>query len=776
MAENQKTHSLVNDVKSKIKKFQDQPVSLEVGTVISLGDGIVLADGLDNVMLNEIVRFESGVEGMALNLEEDAVGIVLLGDYSEIKEGDKVFRTKRIVEVPVGDVMLGRVVNALGQQIDNKGEIVSNKFSVIEKIAPGVMDRKSVHQPLETGILSVDAMFPIGKGQRELIIGDRQTGKTTVAIDAIINQKGKNVNCVYVAVGQKNSTVANVVRTLEANGAMEYTTVVAANASDLPALQYIAPFTGVTIAEEWMHQGKDVLIVYDDLSKHAIAYRTLSLLLRRPPGREAYPGDVFYLHSRLLERACKLKDELGAGSITALPIVETQAGDISAYIPTNVISITDGQLFMQTSLFNSGQRPAIDAGQSVSRVGSAAQIKSVKQTGASLKLELANFRELEAFSQFGSDLDEETKKILKLGQAVMAVIKQAPNKPYNQTDEAIILFTVKEKMIAQVPVDKIQDFKEFLLDFFKGTNLRFDLESKKAFDKENTPAFRCAVQKAINIFLHKDANHTKCPEAEQTAYDSYFNNHEPTNVFKVIEEKTDSQPVVEEQVSVQEEVVEESVLEKEYIEVEQHVHDFEVVNDDDGENEQVLEDVNSEYSIYEVVEDNEVAEEELVEEESEVVEVKEAVREHSEEVLSARENQVLIKSDQAVEGKDKQTLMVSLSPEEADELFNKNKNAIFLKVLPVQEVERVIVYVTAPVKKVWGEFDLSFKDEGNTTTLWNKYRKVSTTLKRKDYLEYYGSSKEGKVLIASAIYRYRKDKVLADYDMTKGPSGFTYLK
>lgn len=754
MSENQKTHSLVNDVKSKIKKFHDQPISLEVGTVISLGDGIVLADGLDNIMLNEIVRFESGVEGMALNLEEDAVGIVLLGDYSEIKEGDKVFRTKRIVQVPVGDVMLGRVVNALGQQIDNKGEIVSNKFSVIEKIAPGVMDRKSVHQPLETGILSVDAMFPIGKGQRELIIGDRQTGKTTVAIDAIINQKGKKVNCVYVAVGQKNSTVANVVRTLEANGAMAYTTVVAANASDLPALQYIAPFTGVTIAEEWMHQGKDVLIVYDDLSKHAIAYRTLSLLLRRPPGREAYPGDVFYLHSRLLERACKLKDELGAGSITALPIVETQAGDISAYIPTNVISITDGQLFMQTSLFNSGQRPAIDAGQSVSRVGSAAQIKSVKQTGASLKLELANYRELEAFSQFGSDLDEETKKILKLGQAVMAVIKQAPNKPYNQTDEAIILFTVKEKMIAQVPVDKMQDFKEFLLDFFKGTNLRADLESKKAFDKENTPAFRCAVQKAINIFLYKNANHTKCPEAEQTAYDSYLNRSHN------VQEST--QEVIEEP------VVEEHVVQP-VEEFENHEHDFEIV-DDEETNEVVLEDTNSDYSIYEVIEES------SDENDEEVVEVQEAIREHSEEVLSARENQVLIKSDEAVEGKEKQTLMVSLSPEEADELFNNNKNAIFLKVLPVQEVERVIVYVTAPVKKVWGEFDLSFKDEGNTTTLWNKYRKVSTTLRRKDYLEYYGNSKEGKVLIASAIYRYRKDKVLADYDMTKGPSGFTYLK
>lgn len=752
MADNQKTHSLINDVKLRVKEFSDKAVALEVGSVISLGDGIVLADGLDNIMLNEIVRFESGVEGMALNLEEDAVGIVLLGDYSQIKEGDKVYRTKKIVQVPVGDVMLGRVVNALGQQIDNKGEITANKFSVIEKIAPGVMDRKSVHQPLETGILSVDAMFPIGKGQRELIIGDRQTGKTTIAIDAIINQKGKNVNCVYVAVGQKNSTVANVVRTLEQNGAMAYTTVVAANASDLPALQYIAPFTGVTIAEEWMHQGKDVLIVYDDLSKHAIAYRTLSLLLRRPPGREAYPGDVFYLHSRLLERACKLKDELGAGSITALPIVETQAGDISAYIPTNVISITDGQLFMQTSLFNSGQRPAIDAGQSVSRVGSAAQIKSIKQTGASLKLELANYRELEAFSQFGSDLDEETKKILQLGQAVMAVIKQAPNKPYNQTDEAIILFTVKEKLIPQVPVDKIQDFKEFLLDYFKGTKLRADLENKKAFDKENTPAFRCAVQKAINIFLHKDVNYKKCEDAEQTAYDSFFNNNQ-----LVVEEKQQEEETPEPVVEMQEEKV-----------LCEH-HDFEIVDENEGVGEQTLEDVNSEYAIYEVVEENDD------EQSGETIE-HHAVYEHSEEVLNERESQVLVKSDEAVEDKEKQTIMISLSEEEANALFEKNRSVIFFKVTPVQPVERVIVYVTAPVQKVVGEFDLDRIDVSSVLSNWNKYRLNSTIEKRKDYLEYFGDRKEAHALLASAVYKYRNKKDLANYDMKKGPSGFTYLK
>lgn len=772
MSNNQKSHSFLNDVKDRIKKAEFETVVNEVGSVISLGDGIVLADGLNNIMLNEIVRFESGVEGMALNLEEATVGIVLLGEFSNIKEGDKVYRTHRIVQVPVGDALLGRVVNALGQQIDNKGEIETTKSRVIERVAPGVMDRKSVHQPLETGILSIDAMFPIGKGQRELIIGDRQTGKTTIAIDTIINQKGKNVNCVYVAIGQKNSTVANVVRTLEANGALEYTTVVAANASDLPALQYIAPFTGVSIAEEWMHEGKDVLIIYDDLSKHAIAYRTLTLLLRRPPGREAYPGDVFYLHSRLLERACKLKDELGAGSITALPIIETQAGDISAYIPTNVISITDGQLFMQTSLFNAGQRPAIDAGQSVSRVGSAAQIKSIKQTGASLKLELANYRELEAFSQFGSDLDEETKKILALGKAVMAVIKQAPNKPYSQTDEAIILFTVKEKMIPQVPVEKIQDFKEFLLDYFKGTKLRADLEEKKAFDKENTPAFRCAVQKAINLFLHKNAEHTPCPEADQIAYDEYAINK---TILPVEETPAPvefvSQPVVEE------------VLEREEIVVEAHEHDFEIVDDSEGLEVNVTEDVDGVYTIHETIEEpveESVLEEEVVEVEGEPVEeevvVEQAVREHSEEVLSARENQVLKKSDDVVVEKEKQTLIVSLSPEEAEELFEKDKVAIFLKTLPIHPVDRVVVYVTAPVKQVVGEFDLRFKDEGNVMTLWNRYRKVSTILRRRDYLEYYGSNREGKVLVASAVYKYRKPKTLADYDMVKGPSGFNYLR
>lgn len=795
-----KNHSLISDIKSQIKKFSEKALTLEVGNVISLGDGIVLVDGLDNVMLNEIVRFENGVEGMALNLEEDAVGVVLLGDYSNIKEGDRVYRTKRIVEVPVGDVMLGRVVDALGKAVDNKGNIVANKFSVIEKIAPGVMDRKSVHQPLETGILSIDAMFPIGKGQRELIIGDRQTGKTTIAIDAIINQKGRNVNCVYVAIGQKNSTIANVVRELEAHGAMEYTTVVTANASELPALQYIAPFTGVTIAEEWMHQGKDVLIVYDDLSKHAIAYRTLSLLLRRPPGREAYPGDVFYLHSRLLERACKLKDELGAGSITALPIIETQAGDISAYIPTNVISITDGQIFMMTSLFNAGQRPAIDAGQSVSRVGSAAQIKSVKQTGASLKLELANYRELEAFSQFGSDLDDETKRILKLGKAVMAVIKQAPNKPYNQTDEAIILFTVKEKLIPQVPVERIQDFKEYLLNYFKGTKLRADLEDKKAFDKENTPAFRCAIQKAINSFLNNSQDFKPCEEAEQTAFDKFFNENESIvvdgeNDFNFINEEVSLKPTTETSEAVQiEEKVQDFVEPQEILETnkmeENHIfeevepekiicehHEFEIAeNQEKIEGQQVLEDTNHEYSIYETVEQSsEVDNDESKDDDLEVL-VPVAEIEHDEAILDERENRNWVFSDSAVSEVEKQTIMISISSNEAEQLFDNAKSVVFFKVTPKYPVEKVLVYVTSPVQKVVGEFDLLKIDVNSVNTSWNKYRSSSVISSRKEYLEYFNSHKEAHALLASKVYKYRKPKDLASFNMNKGPSGFTYLK
>lgn len=434
-------------IKDQIKKYSSQIVSNEKGHVITVGDGIVKVSGLDQVVLNELVEFENGSLGMALNLEANNVGVVMLGNYFNLREGTLVKRTGRVVETPVGDELLGRVVNGLGLPIDGKGQFKNVTYCPIEQVAPGVMARKSVNEPLETGILAVDSMLPIGKGQRELIVGDRQTGKTTIAIDAILNQKNKNVNCVYVAIGQKNSSIAQIVGQLERTGAMAYTTVVSATASEIAALSYIAPFTGVTIAENWMHQGKDVLIVYDDLSKHAVAYRTLSLLLRRPPGREAYPGDVFYLHSRLLERAGRLNSNAGGGSITALPIIETQAGDISAYIPTNVISITDGQLFMVSSLFNAGQRPAIHVGLSVSRVGSAAQMKAIKQMSSSLKLELAQYRELDAFSQFGSDLDAETKRILEHGKRVMEMLKQPNGKPVDQILEAILLFAIKERLI-----------------------------------------------------------------------------------------------------------------------------------------------------------------------------------------------------------------------------------------------------------------------------------------------------------------------------------------
>ncbi|HBZ88434.1 MAG TPA: F0F1 ATP synthase subunit alpha, partial [Erysipelotrichaceae bacterium] len=389
-------------IKDQIKHYDDVIESKDVGTVMTVGDGVAVVHGLDDAMVSELIEFPGGVYGMVMNLDEDSVGITLLGNADEIREGDEVRRTNRIIEVPVGDELLGRVVNPLGQAIDGQGEIHTAKTRPIERIAPGVMTRKSVDEPLQTGITTIDSIIPIGRGQRELIIGDRETGKTAIAIDTILNQKDQNIYCIYVAIGQKNSTVAQVVNKLKQGGAMDYTTVVSASASEMAPVQYIAPYAGCAIAEEWLEQGKDVLIVYDDLSKHAVAYRTLSLLLKRPPGREAYPGDVFYLHSRLLERACKLNEENGGGSITALPIIETQAGDISAYIPTNVISITDGQIFLQQELFNAGFRPAIDTGLSVSRVGSAAQIKAMKQVSRNLKLELAQYQEMQAFAQFGS--------------------------------------------------------------------------------------------------------------------------------------------------------------------------------------------------------------------------------------------------------------------------------------------------------------------------------------------------------------------------------------
>ncbi|OLS01827.1 F0F1 ATP synthase subunit alpha [Tissierella creatinophila] len=452
-------------IKEQIKRYESKIDLVDVGTVIQVGDGIARLHGLEGCMAGELIEFPGDVFGMALNLEEDNIGCVLLGSDKDIKEGDTVKRTGRIVEVPVGDALIGRVVNALGQPIDGKGSINTDKFSPIEKIAPGVITRKSVNEPLQTGIKSIDALFPIGRGQRELIIGDRQTGKTALAIDTILNQDKTDVICIYVAIGQKRSTVAQIVDVLEQRGAMDYTIVVSSTASELAPLQYIAPYAGVTMAEEFMAQGKDVLIVYDDLSKHATAYRAMSLLLRRPPGREAFPGDVFYLHSRLLERAAKLDKEYGGGSITALPIIETLEGDISAYIPTNVISITDGQIFLETDLFFSGQRPAINTGLSVSRVGGAAQIKAMKKIGGKLKLDIAQYRDLASFSQFGSDLDPETQARLDQGERLMEVLKQPQYSPLAVEDQVIILYAVTNNHLKDIPVDQISLFEKEYLDF-----------------------------------------------------------------------------------------------------------------------------------------------------------------------------------------------------------------------------------------------------------------------------------------------------------------------
>ena len=452
-------------LKNQIENYDKNIEASDIGTVIEVGDGIARVYGLKDAMVNELLEFPGGVQGMAQNLEEDNIGCVILGPYKHIKEGDPVKRTGRIVEVPVGEALIGRVVNATGQPIDGKGPIATDKFRPVESIAPGVITRKGVHQPLQTGIKCIDALVPIGKGQRELIIGDRQTGKTAVALDTIINQKGKDVICIYVAVGQKASTVANVVSKLEEYGAMEYSIVVAATASEPAPMLYIAPYAGAAMGEEFMFNGKDVLIVYDDLSKQAVAYRELSLLLKRPPGREAYPGDVFYLHSRLLERSARMNEKHGGGSITALPIIETLAGDISAYIPTNVISITDGQIFLQTDLFNAGQRPAVDAGLSVSRVGSSAQIKAMKQVASSLKIELANYRELQAFSQFGSDLDAATKNVLENGEKTMEVLKQAQYDTLSVEDEILELFAVKNRHLKQISVDNIKGYLKELKEY-----------------------------------------------------------------------------------------------------------------------------------------------------------------------------------------------------------------------------------------------------------------------------------------------------------------------
>ena len=494
-----KTNEISALIKEQIKNYEHKVDSHDVGTVISVGDGIALIYGLDQAMLGELLLFPNDIYGMVMNLESEHVGVVLLGDDTLVKEGDTVKRTKTVMEVPVGDNMLGRVVNALGQPIDGLGEIKTSKTRPIERIAPGVIKRKSVDTPLETGITAIDAMTPIGRGQRELIIGDRQTGKTAIAIDTIINQKDKGVLCIYVAIGQKNSTVAQIVDKLKEFGAMDYTLVVAATASEPAPLLYVAPYAGVAIAEEWMEQGKDVLIIYDDLSKHAVAYRTLSLLLKRSPGREAYPGDVFYLHSRLLERACKLSPEFGGGSITALPIIETQSGDISAYIPTNVISITDGQIFLQVDLFNAGQRPAIDSGLSVSRVGGAAQFKATKQVAKSLKIELASFNEMKSFAQFGSDLDASTVAILKHGEVLLQVLRQEQYKPRSLDVQVFELFMAKEKYLDELELNEVRPTLDAAYKYVSSTKaslLKSINENKEISEKAETE-----LKAAIDEFL-----------------------------------------------------------------------------------------------------------------------------------------------------------------------------------------------------------------------------------------------------------------------------------
>lgn len=487
-------------LKNQIENYDKNIEASDIGTVIEVGDGIARVYGLKDAMVNELLEFPGGVQGMAQNLEEDNIGCVILGPYKHIKEGDPVKRTGRIVEVPVGDALLGRVVNATGQPIDGKGPIVTDKFRPVESVAPGVITRKGVHQPLQTGIKCIDALVPIGKGQRELIIGDRQTGKTAVALDAIINQKGKNVICIYVAVGQKASTVANVVSKLEEYGAMEYSIIVAATASEPAPMLYIAPYAGAAIGEEFMFNGKDVLIVYDDLSKQAVAYRELSLLLKRPPGREAYPGDVFYLHSRLLERAAKLEDELGGGSMTALPIIETQAGDISAYIPTNVISITDGQIFLEADLFNGGVRPAINAGLSVSRVGGSAQIKAMKKISDSLRTDLAQYNELKAFTQFGSDLDAATKATLDRGARVMEILKQGQYVPMPVEDQVVVIYAVSKGYTDDIAVDKIGAFEKGLLNFVKSSSYKASVLDVIASTGKLEGAADEALVKAITEF------------------------------------------------------------------------------------------------------------------------------------------------------------------------------------------------------------------------------------------------------------------------------------
>ena len=492
-------------IKEQIKRYASELEVSDVGTVIQVADGIARIHGLENAMQGELLEFPGEVYGMVLNLEEDNVGAVLLGDQRNINEGDMVKTTGRVVEVPVGDCMLGRVVNALGQPIDGKGPIQATNFRQIERVASGVIARKSVDTPLQTGIKAIDSMVPIGRGQRELIIGDRQTGKTAIAIDTIINQKGQGVKCIYVAIGQKASTVANIVKTFEEYGAMDYTTVVASTASELAPLQYIAPYSGCAMGEEWMENGEDVLIVYDDLSKHATAYRTLSLLLRRPPGREAYPGDVFYLHSRLLERAARLSDKLGGGSLTALPIIETQAGDVSAYIPTNVISITDGQIFLETEMFNAGFRPAVNPGISVSRVGGSAQIKAMKKIAGPIRIDLAQYRELAAFAQFGSELDADTKERLAQGVRIKEVLKQPQYKPMPVEYQVIIIYAATRKHLLDIAVEDILRFETELFEFIqtKYPEIPESIKTEKVITEETEAALVKAIEEFKLQFTHQ---------------------------------------------------------------------------------------------------------------------------------------------------------------------------------------------------------------------------------------------------------------------------------
>ncbi|EAJ6962911.1 F0F1 ATP synthase subunit alpha [Campylobacter jejuni] len=497
-----KADEISSIIKERIENFDLNLEIEETGKIISVADGVAKVYGLKNIMAGEMVEFENGDKGMALNLEESSVGIVILGKGEGLKEGASVKRLKKLLKVPVGEALIGRVVNALGEPIDAKGVINANEYRFVEEKAKGIMARKSVHEPLHTGIKAIDALVPIGRGQRELIIGDRQTGKTTVAVDTIISQRGQGVICIYVAIGQKQSTVAQVVKRLEEHGAMEYTIVVNAGASDPAALQYLAPYTGVTMGEFFRDNAKHALIVYDDLSKHAVAYREMSLILRRPPGREAYPGDVFYLHSRLLERASKLNDELGSGSLTALPIIETQAGDVSAYIPTNVISITDGQIFLETDLFNSGIRPAINVGLSVSRVGGAAQIKATKQVSGTLRLDLAQYRELQAFAQFASDLDEASRKQLERGQRMVELLKQPPYSPLSVEKQVVLIFAGTKGFLDDIAVSRIKEFEDGIYPFIeaKHPDIFEQIRSKKALDSD----LEEKLAKAINEFK---ANH-----------------------------------------------------------------------------------------------------------------------------------------------------------------------------------------------------------------------------------------------------------------------------